>query len=165
MSLEKRNLKMKIPINIHIESERIYSDLGFKSDQNSEPETSSVRINGFMKKTKNGIQVEYIEDENSGMGNTVTTISTLGNNKVISVSRVGQLNSHMVFEQGKCHTCIYDTGFFPMQLRVCTKELSNNLSLQGGKLNIDYSIEIVGNLAEQNKLSVSVSPDKSILIS
>lgn len=157
---------MKIPINIKIDSERIYSDLGFKSGQEPPaPETSSMRVNGFMKKTKQGIQVIYTENEESSMGNTVTTISTLGDNHVISVNRVGQLNSHMIFEEGKCHTCIYDTGYFPMQLRVCTKELTSNLSLQGGKINIDYSVEIVGNLAEQNKLSVSVSPDKSVIIS
>lgn len=157
---------MKIPINIKIDSERIYSDLGIRSGQEAPgPEMSSMHVNGFMKKTKQGIQVEYTENEESGMGNTVTTISTLGNNRVVSVNRVGQLNSHMIFEEGKCHTCIYDTGFFPMQLRVCTKELTNNLSIQGGKINIDYSVEIVGNLAEQNKLSVSVSPDKSVIIS
>ncbi|PKM62825.1 MAG: hypothetical protein CVU97_03265 [Firmicutes bacterium HGW-Firmicutes-21] len=155
---------MKIPINIQIESERIYSNLGQNAGYVPEPETSSVNITGFMKKTKQGLQVEYKENEDSGMGDTVTTISTLGD-RVVSVNRVGALNSHMVFEQGKCHTCIYDTGFFPMQLRVCTKELVNNLSLQGGKLNIDYSVEIVGNLAEKNKLTVSVYPDKSIIIS
>ena len=155
---------MKIPINIQIESERIYSNLGPHNELPPEPETSSISVTGFIKKTKQGLQVEYKENEESGMGDTVTTISTLGE-KVVSVNRVGALNSHMVFEQGKCHTCIYDTGFFPMQLRVCTKELNNNLTLQGGKLNINYSVEIVGNLAEKNKLSVSVYPDKSVIIS
>ncbi|HAN20300.1 MAG: hypothetical protein A2Y15_03555 [Clostridiales bacterium GWF2_36_10] len=156
---------MRIPINIQIESERVYNDLASRPGQELEPETSKVKVNGYMKKTKDGIQVEYTEHEDSGMGNTVTTISSFSDNNVVSVNRVGQLNSHMVFEQGKCHTCIYDTGFFPMQLRVCTKELTNNLTLDGGKINIDYSIEIVGNLAEKNKLLLSVSPDKSVIIS
>jgi uncharacterized beta-barrel protein YwiB (DUF1934 family) len=155
---------MKIPINIKIQSERIYNDLGMKGGQAIEPEKSYVNLTGFMKKTKEGLQVEYTELEENGMGHTVTTINTLGES-VVSVNRVGTLSSHMVFEKGKCHTCIYDTGVFPMQLRICTKELENNLTLEGGKLNIDYSIEIVGNLAEQNKLSVSVYPDKDSLIS
>jgi len=159
---KKRRRNTKIPINIQIESERIYSDLG--RGQAPEPETSSFSINGFLKKTKQGLQVEYIEPEHSGMGDTVTTISTLGE-RVISVNRVGNLSSHMVFEEGKCHTCIYDTGIFPMQLRVCTKQLQNSLTLQGGKINIDYSVEIVGNLAEKNKLSVSIYPDESVIIS
>ncbi len=154
---------MKIPINIQIASERIFNDLG-QNGQVPEPESSNVNLTGFLKKTKQGLQVEYKEKEENGLGDTTTTISTLGDN-VISVNRVGTLSSHMVFEQGKCHTCIYDTGLFPMQLRVCTKELSNNLTLQGGKINIDYSIEIVGNLAEKNKLSVSVYPDESVITS
>lgn len=156
---------MKIPINIQIQSERIYSDLAVKGNiQSPEPETNSVNITGFLKKTKEGLQVEYVEQEDSDKENTITTISTLGKN-IISVNRTGPFNSHMVFEQGKCHTCIYDTGVSPMQLRICTKELTNNLTIQGGKLNIDYSIEIVGNLAEKNKLSVSIYPDESIITS
>lgn len=155
---------MKIPINIKIQSERIYNDLSMRNGQAVEPEISYANVTGFMKKTKEGLQVEYTELEENGMGQTVTTINTFGND-LVSVNRVGTMSSHMVFEKGKCHTCIYDTGVFPMQLRICTKELDNRLTIEGGKLNIDYSIEIVGNLAEQNKLSVSVYPDKDALIS
>ncbi len=155
---------MKIPINIKIQSERIYNDLGMKGGPAIEPEISYANVTGFMKKTKEGLQVEYTELEENSMGHTVTTINTFGPD-MVSVNRVGTMSSHMVFEKGKCHTCIYDTGVFPMHLRVCTKELDNRLTLDGGKLNIDYSIEIVGNLAEQNKLSVSVYPDKDSLIS
>lgn len=135
-----------------------------RNGQAVEPEISYANVTGFMKKTKEGLQVEYTELEENGMGQTVTTINTFGND-LVSVNRVGTMSSHMVFEKGKCHTCIYDTGVFPMQLRICTKELDNRLTIEGGKLNIDYSIEIVGNLAEQNKLSVSVYPDKDALIS
>lgn len=156
---------MKIPINIQIETERIYSDLASRPGQELEPEKSSVFINGYMKKTRDGIQVEYKENEDSGLGDTVTTISSFNDNRTVSVNRVGQISSHMVFEKGKSHTCIYDTGYFPMQLRICTKELSNNLTLQGGKIDIDYSVEIVGNLAEKNRMSLSVAPDSSIIIS
>ncbi|HOJ47750.1 MAG TPA: DUF1934 domain-containing protein [Bacillota bacterium] len=155
---------MKIPINIKIQSERIYNDLGMRGGQAIEPEISYANVTGYMKKTKDGLQVEYTEAGENGAGETVTTINTFGDN-LVSVNRVGAMSSHMVFEKGKCHTCIYDTGVFPMQLRICTKELENRLTLEGGRLNINYSIEIVGNLAEQNKLTVSVYPNKEALTS
>ncbi len=154
---------MKIPINIEIDASRIYANIG-PGEHPIEPESSKSKHSGFLTQTKQGLQLSYKENEEDDMGDTTTTISTLGEN-VISVNRVGMLNSHMVFEEGKCHTCVYDTGVFPMQLRVCTKELKNSLSPMGGKLDIDYSVEIVGSLAEQNRLSVSIYPDESIITS
>jgi hypothetical protein len=35
--------------------------------------------------------------------------------------------------------------------------------MDGGKLFVDYSVEIVGSLAEKNKLTLAVSPDASII--
>ena len=80
--------------------------------------------------------------------------------KAVLCAAVGAQRSRA---DGKAHTCICDTGFFPLQMRIYTKKLSNSLSLDGGRLDIDYTVEIVGNLAEQNRLSVSVAPDKSII--
>ncbi len=148
---------MKIPIDINIKSERIFSDplvLGGES----RTETDQFTVSGFMKKTKNGLTLEYSEDSDK-----VTTTICAFNDETVALSRVGPLNSHMIFADGKAHTCICDTGFFPLQMRIYTKKLSNSLSLDGGRLDIDYTVEIVGNLAEQNRLSVSVAPDKSII--
>lgn len=60
---------------------------------------------------------------------------------------------------------MYDTGYFPMQLRVSTKSLDCDITELGGKLNIDYTVEIVGNVAEQSKLTLSVAPDSSVMTS
>lgn len=150
-------MKMKIPIDINIKSERLFSDL---TKQESEPETDIYKVSGFMKKMKNGLKLEFSEgkkDEN------VTTTICAYNDKTVSLSRVGNQNSQMVFADGKALNCICDTGYFPLQMRIVTKKLENSLSVDGGKLDIDYTVEIVGNLAEQNRLTFSVSPDKSII--
>ena len=52
-----------------------------------------------------------------------------------------------------------------MQLRVSTKSLDCDITELGGKLNIDYTVEIVGNVAEQSKLTLSVAPDSSVMTS
>lgn len=148
---------MKIPIDIRVRSERILSDLSGKSN-NEHPETDDFRAVGTMKSTKSGLRVEFNE-ENSD----VTTVIDVFNGDTVSVSRIGPLNSHMIFAHGKSHTCICNTGFFPLQMRVRTKNLTNSLSLQGGRLDIEYSVEVAGNLAERNKLSFSVAPHSSII--
>ena len=149
---------MKIPIDIRVRSERIYSDITRRHSGEERPETDDFQVSGTMKTTKEGYRIEFSEDENR-----ITTLIDVWGDSNVSVTRLGEINSHMVFADGKAYTCICNTGFFPLQMRVRTKKLSTTLSLQGGKLDIDYTVEIVGNLAERNKLSFSVSPDASII--
>lgn len=147
---------MKIPVDIRVRVERISTDLARRGEEH--PEIDDFRVSGTMKTTKNGLRIEYTEDNSE----TTTTIDTF-KDETVSVNRVGPINSHMVFADGKAHTCICNTGYFPVHMRVRTKSLTNSLSMDGGKLDIAYTIEIVGNLAERSHLTFSVSPDASII--
>ncbi len=149
---------MKIPIDIRVRSERIYTDITRKGRMEEKPETDDFFVSGTMKTTKNGLKIEFDEEDGA-----VTTVVDVYKDQMVSINRVGPINSHMVFADGKAHTCICNTGFFPIQMRVRTKSLHNTLSTEGGKLDISYTIEIVGNLAEKNRITFSVSPDKSII--
>ncbi len=147
---------MKIPVDIHVRSERSF---GGASPDNGEGhmDVEEFRISGTMKNTKKGYQIEYHEDN----GALITTVDTFGES--VAINRVGQYNSHMVFSEERAHLCICDTGFMQMQMRVRTKHLFNTLTFDGGKLDIDFTVEIAGNLAERNRLVMSISPDKSII--
>lgn len=149
---------MKIPIDIRVRSERIYSDISRRHSGEERPETDDFWTSGTMKTTKDGYRIEFTEDEDR-----ITTLIDVWGGDTVSVTRLGEINSHMVFSDGKAHTCICNTGFFPLQMRIRTKSLNNTLTFEGGRLDIDYTVEIVGNLAERNRLSFSVSPDKSII--
>ncbi len=146
---------MKIPIDIRIRSERILSDLS-RRDGKDHHDVDDYSVEGIMSKTKNGYRIEFAEQDD-----VTTTIVT--NNELVSLNRIGPINSHMIFADGKTHFCICDTGLFPLQMTVRTKSLKNDLTLDGGRLDIDYTVEIVGNLAERNRLLIAVSPDRSII--
>ncbi len=147
---------MKIPVDIRVRVERISADLARRGEEH--PEIDDFSVSGTMKTTKHGLRIEYTEDNSE----TTTTIDTF-KDEMVSVNRVGPINSHLVFADGKAHTCICNTGYFPVHMRVRTKSLNNSLSMDGGKLDIAYTIEIVGNLAERSHLTFSVSPDVSII--
>lgn len=147
---------MKIPIDIRVRVERTTPDPMRRGEEHSE--TDDFRVSGTMKKTKNGLRIEYTEDDRA-----TTTIIDSYNDDMVSVNRIGPINTHMVFADGKAHTCICNTGLFPVHMRIRTKSLTNSLSMEGGKLDVDYTVEIVGNLAEKSRLSFSVSPDISII--
>ncbi|MBR0231341.1 MAG: DUF1934 domain-containing protein [Clostridia bacterium] len=149
---------MKIPIDIRVQSERLCNDLAHMGFKEPIPQKDDYLVSGFMRKTRDGFRIEFREKEDGA----TTTIDTFADDTV-ALNRGGQLHSHMVFADGKTHVCICDTEYMPIQMRIKTKKLANTLSMQGGKLDIDYTVEIVGNLAETNRLRFSVSPDKSII--
>ncbi len=146
---------MKIPVDIYIQSERSFGDVAPNGDAHVERE--EVHVKGIMKNTKKGYEIEYTEDD----GAIITIVSTFGDS--VSINRGGAYCSHIVLSCERAHLCICDTDFMQMQMRVSAKHLLNTLTLQGGKLDIDFIIEIAGNLAERNRLIMSVSPDISII--
>lgn len=147
---------MKIPIDIRVRMERVTPDPFRKGEEVSEKD--DFLVSGTLKKTKTGLRVEYTEDSNA-----TTTIIDAFKDNTISVNRIGPVNTHMVFSDKDVHTCIFNTGFYPMQMQIYTKNLKNSLTMDGGKIEVDYTVEIVGNLAERSKISFSVSPDVSII--
>ena len=147
---------MKIPVDIRILRERYTSDPRKKTEEAEESE--SYFVSGTMRTTKEGFTIKFREK----MQDMHTTVSTYKDGTV-SINRVGEINTHMVFMDGRSLTCICDTGFTPFQINVRTKQIDNSLSLDGGRLDIRYTIEIHGNLAEKSRLLLSVSPDKSII--
>lgn len=149
---------MKIPIDIKIRTERIQELANHNSKGEKAPDFDDFTVSGTLKKTKGGFQIEFNEEND-----TVTTTIDTYEDEMVTLNRVGPINSHMVFADGKAHTCIYNTGHFPLQMRIRTKKLINSLTIDGGKIDIDYSVEIAGNLAERNRITFSVSPDKSII--
>ena len=145
-------------VNIEIHTTCLYAGT-------DEAEEISYRTSGTCRRTRDGLKVEYKEPEHTGLGGTVTTLSVLPEG-VVSVNRIGtltepggrQFNMHLVFEQGKLHACIYDTGFFPMQLCIRTHELKNSLSVDGGCFDVDYSMEIGGQMTSRNRLKLVATP-------
>ncbi|MBO5981946.1 MAG: DUF1934 domain-containing protein [Clostridia bacterium] len=147
---------MKIPVTVNIKTERKTHDPLHLDKPRTEIRTATV--NGYLSRTKKGLTCVFSEEESD----TVTTVSSLGEN-LVSVNKIGYFNSLMVFDTEKSYSCIYHNGNMPMQLKVSTKSLRNGLTEQGGKIDIDYTVEIVGNLAEHTKMSFSVLPQSGLV--
>lgn len=147
---------MKIPVTVNIKTERKTHDPLHLDKPRTEIRTATV--NGYLSRTKKGLTCVFSEEESD----TVTTVSSLEEN-LVSVNKIGYFNSLMVFDTEKSYSCIYHNGNMPMQLKVSTKSLRNGLTEQGGKIDIDYTVEIVGNLAEHTKMSFSVLPQSGLV--
>ena len=74
----------------------------------------------------------------------------------ITLLRIGSFSSEMVFEAGKRHMSLYSTPYGNMEIGVLARKLHSTLDHTGGKIEIDYDIEINHMLAGQSLFRIDV---------
>lgn len=137
---------MKKEVIITIKGLQSYEDSG---DDNVELVTSGRFYE------KNGCYyVSYKESELTGLGDTTTTVKI--ENKKVTVMRFGELETHMIFEEGKKHISYYDMGFGALTVGINTKKIDKKIGESGGRMKIDYSMEINNAVAGENALCMDI---------
>ena len=149
---------MKIPVNITIMTNKTVDDPQDGGNRSEERETT---VNGFMHTKKNGLTLEYAEPEEGSV--PVTTLIDLQRSGIVMMNRGG--DAGMIFERGKTHSCVFTSGPLPVEIRVRTEALTNTISALGGKLDVDYTVDIIASRAEQSHLSLSVRPAQGATLS
>ena len=74
----------------------------------------------------------------------------------VTLLRVGEFNSQMVFQEGRRHMSMYNTPYGAMTIGVNTRHLLAELDDQGGEIEIDYAIEIDHSVAGRNTFQINV---------
>lgn len=149
---------MKMPVEIMVTNKKLnYRDMCVAGDV-PEAHESCESYSGFM--IINGEKLSLNYDEIFDDGVTAST-SVMLQNGVVLISHRGDINTNLVFLPGDSCDCVCHNGYRNMNLRVNTKSLNSDIGPLGGKLKIDYTIEIMGNLAEKNSMCVSVCPADS----
>ena len=105
-----------------------------------------------------GLSLSYQESELTGMEGTLTTFQVEKNGR-ITLLRMGEVNSQMVFEEGRRHLSLYQTPYGDMSVGILANKVKNTLDMNGGELEIDYAIEIDHILAGQNLFQIKVRED------
>jgi uncharacterized beta-barrel protein YwiB (DUF1934 family) len=70
--------------------------------------------------------------------------------------RVGDTQSHMVFEEGQKHISYYNTGIATFTVGVSTRSIRQTLDEKGGQVMIDYAMEINNSLTGENAFSLDI---------
>lgn len=109
---------------------------------------------------RGGCTVSYQETELTGLEGTVTRLH-IKDGQVILL-REGNINSQMVFEEGRRHLSMYETPYGALSIGVNTKRMRSTLSEAGGDLEIDYAIEIDNLLAGHNLFRMNVRKHPAI---
>lgn len=167
---------MKKEVSIHLLSRRseagesalfqnIIEDFGdvvdFSSvfDRATEDELMEMRTHGTLSDADGRISLEYDETELTGMEGATTTVSYSENDpSVVTMLRYGAVSTALIFEEGKRHICAYETPYMPFEICVHTRTVSNALTMDGGRIDLDYLVEIHGAKAERTLFSLIITP-------
>ena len=119
------------------------------------PEEIELVTAGTMERDgQGGGTISYQESELTGLGGTLTTFQVEGGQ--VTLLRVGEFNSQMVFQEGRRHLSMYNTPYGAMSVGVHTRHLLAQLSDQGGDIEVDYAIEVDHALAGRSIFRISV---------
>ena len=137
-----------------MEKDVIISIKGTQKYDGGEPGAVELVTAGRLAQDEAGYTLSYQESELTGLEGTLTTIQVDG--KQVTLMRVGEVNSQMVFEEGRRHLSMYDTPYGALSVGINTRKMRAELDARGGSIEIDYAIEIDHALAGQNLFRIHV---------
>ena len=145
------------------ENNVIISIRGQQAYQGADEESVELVTEGLLRPECGGYTLSYQESEVTGMAGTLTTFQI--EKDCITLVRAGEVNSQMVFQEGRRHLSMYETPYGQLALGVNTRRMRADLNDKGGDIEIDYNFEIDHRVAGINAFQISVREKKPGAIS
>lgn len=117
-------------------------------------ETMTQRTEGRLCREGEGWLLTYREGEDSGLGRTRTTLRLEEDRATLT--RSGELKAHMVFQEGRPHTSLYETPYGKLPMTIRTLSLRSELNGRGGTVSVHYQIQLGGGPAGETRLRLTV---------
>lgn len=138
--------------------------ISIKSRQitDSGPDEIELVTAGRLMRTASGaLTVTYQETALTGLEGTTTVVRLQGPR--VTLLREGTVNSQMIFEEGRRHLSMYETPYGSLSIAVDTRILRSTMEESGGKLEIDYNLEVDNLLVGRTRFRMEVRQDNPTL--
>ena len=123
---------MTTPVVLSITGRQRYAD--------QQPETIELVTEGTMTFREGGWDISYEESALTGLEGVTTTFRVEPGR--VTLSRVGSLNSRMVFQEGVPHDSLYQMEFGALLLTVNATRVFFDILPDGGSIDLVYEISI-----------------------
>ena len=137
-----------------MEKNVVISIKGMQKYDNTDPDVIELVTQGRLTREGGSYTLSYQESELTGLEGTLTTIQVDG--EQVTLMRVGEFTSQMVFQEGRRHLSMYNTPYGAMAIGVNTRHLMADLNDHGGDIEIDYAIEVDHAIAGRNVFQIKV---------
>lgn len=133
---------------------------GTQQYEQDKPETVELMTRGVMLDRSGKYSLSYVETELTGTPGVVTTFFIPNPQRVV-LTREGPVKSRMVFVEGVKDESLYDMGFGSLLVGICARKIDVDLNENGGRLRIDYTVEIEQSVTSRNSYEILVTPVKA----
>ena len=123
---------MKKTVVLAIQGRQNYPD--------QEPEVIELVTEGTMEFRSGGWDITYEESALTGLEGVTTTFRVEPG--TVTLTRTGNLNSRMVFQQGISHDSLYQMPFGALMLTVKATSVFFDILPDGGVIDLSYEISI-----------------------
>lgn len=121
---------------------------------NESPDSMDFSTDGYYSYEDNVGCLTYMESEVTGMEGTRTSVFVMPDRVV--VDRDGSITSRMEFVEGEKSRFLYNTPFGEAVMGIRTGKIENNIGENGGKVMIDYVVDMNHVVATRNRFSIEV---------
>lgn len=136
----------------------VISIISYQMYDEQESDRIELMSAGTLEQTEEGYILSYEESELTGLEGTTTVLRVEPGQ--VTLLRQGEVNSVMVFEEGRQHVSVYDTPEGSLTVSIHTRRLRSDLGPEGGDIEIQYSIDIDQAMSGMNQFRIHVTrPD------
>ena len=137
------------------ENNVIISIKSVQTFEDQTPETVELTTAGRLEPDGDqGYNLSYQESEVTGMEGTLTTFQIEKDR--ITLMRLGQFNSQMVFEEGRRHLSMYESPYGTLSVGINTRKMRADLDSRGGTISLAYDIELNHAVAGMTTFEIQV---------
>ena len=104
--------------------------------------------------------IAYLETEVTGLQGTRTSVKILPD--CVIVDRRGGLTSRMEFREGQKNSFLYETPVGMATMNMNTRSVRHRFDPAGGKLEIDYVLDMEHTVVSRNKFQLTVREQKQM---
>lgn len=138
----------------HFGKDVIISIVGTQTFADNDKDVIELVTDGTYSHEEGETRFSYMESEITGLAGTKTSFSVRPD--AVTMSRVGTLNTTMIFEPGKKHHFIYDTPYGAATMGLRTKSVRHSLGEHGGDMEIEYVIDLEHTIIGRNNFKINV---------
>ncbi len=126
--------------------------------EGQDPEVVELTTEGVMTQTAEGWSISYEETDLTGLQGATTTFAVKPGH--VTLTRTGTVQSSMVFQEGIRHESLYQLDVGALMVCVCARRIQTELSMEGGYLDVYYTIQIEQTMAGVVRYHIDVTPVK-----
>lgn len=123
-------------------------------DDETEPTDVEMMAEGLLSEEDGRYFIEYDETEATGMEGTSTTLEICDD--YVSLTRVGKVETTLLFVKGRQTTNYYDTPFGVVVMGIDAEKIDNDMNENGGRVSVTYGISMNNVFTGTNTFEINV---------